>query len=166
MAIIKKFVMKLGKMDEMNVGIYNHPVEITVELREHKELKNGELSMVGRVWLPSRRDTALGGQCEWSIDPALLQPEFRERFIEIRGVWDRWHLNDMNAGSPAQEAALRAKFPKDSGSYELHIAYLKEIGIYNDPDLDGYKYGSKWLREELPQEVLDTITKWSEEYAV
>lgn len=166
MAIIKKFVMKLGKMDEKNVGSYNHPVEITVELREHKDLKNGELSMQGMVWLPSRRDCALGGQCYDSIDETLLEPEFRAKFVAIREVWRRWHLNDMRAGSPAQMEALRAKFPKGSGSYEANVEYLKEIGIYNDPALDGYSYGSKWLREELPQEVLDTITKWSEEYAV
>lgn len=166
MAIIKQFKMNFGKLDFNERGRYTHPVEITVELREHKDLQNGELAMTARVWLPSRRDIEMGGQCYDSIDETLLEPEFRSRFVELREVWRRWHLNGMNAGSPAQEAALRAKFPKDSGSYELHVAYLKEIGIYNDPALDGYSYGSKWLREELPQEVLDTITKWSEEYAV
>ena len=66
----------------------------------------------------------------------------------------------MSAGSPAQMEALREAVPKNSGDYEKHIEHLKALGIYNDPALDGYEYGSKWLREELPDDVLATILSW------
>lgn len=160
MAIIKKFKLKLGNMDYNENGRYSHPVEISVELREHKDLKNGELSIQGEVWLPSRRDCAMGGQCYDSIDVRLLQPKFRRKFLKVCKIWSRWHLNDCRAGSPAQMEALREAFPKNSGDYEKHIEHLKALGIYNDPALDGYEYGSKWLREELPDDVLATILSW------
>ena len=160
MAIIKKFKLKLGKMDYNETGSYTHPVELEVELREHKDLKNGELSICGNVWLPSRRDSAMGGQCYNSIEVHLLQPEFRRPFIEIREVWRRWHLNACRAGSPAQMEALREQFPKNTGNYDLHIAHLKDLGIYEDPALDGYKYGSKWLREELPDAIVAQVLSW------
>lgn len=71
-------------------------------------------------------------------------------------VWDRWHLNDMTAGSPAQEEWLRAnpveaKYPKSH--YEEACKALAAAGLHPDPS-NGYKYGSAWLLEEVPEDVL------------
>lgn len=69
-------------------------------------------------------------------------------------VWDRWHLNDMKAGSPAQEKFLRenpvdAKYP--ASHYDVASAALAAAGL--NPDA-GYEYGSKWLKEKIPDDVL------------
>ncbi len=156
--LIKKFAIKLGKMDEENVGKYNHPVILKVELREHEKLVNGELSICGEVWLPSRRDVALGGQCYDSIDAELMEPEYRELFLQIKDVWKRWHLNAMRAGNQVQTDALVKANLFRNGSYEDAVAFLKENDLY---EVDGYKFGHAWCKEELPQEVLDLLEKWS-----
>lgn len=71
-------------------------------------------------------------------------------------IWKRWHLNDMRAGTFTQEEILRQA--KDSGveldSYYEQCDYLAKFDALID---DGYKYGSKWLKEELPQDVIDYI---------
>jgi hypothetical protein len=71
-------------------------------------------------------------------------------------IWKRWHLNDMRAGTFVQEEILRQA--KVSGiefnDYDDACNYLERFDALVDKC---YKYGSKWLKEELPQEVIDYI---------
>lgn len=80
---------------------------------------------------------------------------------ELRDIWQRWHLNDMRAGSPIQEAAVRGH--KASGcecprlDWYPHIkAVLAAEGVDPDPETE-YSYGSAWLTEDIPTEVLDRL---------
>ena len=80
----------------------------------------------------------------------------RELEQEFRAVWDRWHLNDRRAGTLAQEKHLmtiKDEFP----GYEWAKVKLKDAGLDPDPDT-GYRYGSAWLKEPLPQSVIDFLT--------
>jgi hypothetical protein len=79
-------------------------------------------------------------------------------------VWDRWHLNDMRAGSPAQHAWLESNpiDPKDcaypESHYDVASARLAAAGLNPDPNFNGgYRYGSGWLSEEVPAEVIDWL---------
>lgn len=161
--IIKKFVMNLGKMNWNEKGNYTHPVKLEVELRERPDLKNGELSICGDVWMPNKKDITMGGQCLDSIDENLLEPEFREIFKEVRGIWRLWHLNAMQAGSVPQREALHEKFGLGGAPYETACEYLASVNLH--PDANGYEYGSKWLKQELPQEVVDAVSEWEKNYA-
>ena len=71
-------------------------------------------------------------------------------------IWKRWHLNDMRPGTFVQEEILRQA--KASGveinNYDEACNYLQRFDAYVD---EGYKYGSRWLKEELPQEVIDYV---------
>lgn len=63
----------------------------------------------------------------------------------IKRLWDRWHLNDMQAGDAVQMAWLRENgHGKD---YTETCKKLEAVGLLTH---DGYKYGSKWLRVEVP----------------
>ena len=76
---------------------------------------------------------------------------------ELNRVWERWHLNDLRAGTPSQELHLR--IAKDNGwkySYEEACAMLKNAGLY---EINGYKYGHSWLTEEIPQYVITFLDK-------
>lgn len=78
------------------------------------------------------------------------------KFFEL---WDRWHLNDLQAGSPAQQEAIR-----NSGlSYQEAVEKLEALGLNPDPNYlhnnKPYRYGSAWLMEEVPQEVIDFLDK-------
>lgn len=72
-------------------------------------------------------------------------------------TWQRWHLNDMRAGTPRQEAYLRKKnfrVTHYQSYYDEACKALSAAGI--NPD-EGYIYGTKWLTEEVPAEVLDFL---------
>lgn len=100
------------------------------------------------------------GSCGQCLD-VLTDPAFRPAdgidAKRLHDVWNRWHLNDMRAGSPAQEAYLRehpvtATYPESH--YEKVKAALAAAGLQPD---NGYSYGSAWLREEVPADVLEWL---------
>lgn len=72
-------------------------------------------------------------------------------------IWKRWNLNDMRAGTFVQEEILRQAKNKgvDVSDYDKACDYLRKLGVYDD---DGYRYGSAWLKEELPQDVIDYLS--------
>lgn len=128
-----------------------------IELRD-----SGELSITG-VEGPMRNGDARGGcgqivMHEWDITEyapgwdAALVTRFRE-------VWSTWHLNHMQAGSPAQTAFLKANPITDwLNHYGAACAALEAAGLNPDPNYlhEGkpYRYGSAWLRVALPAEVV------------
>lgn len=116
---------------------------------------DGGLSITG-VEGPLRNGNCRGGcgQIVMSINVSEVKPApgwdaaMLRRFVE---VWNDWHMNDMRAGTPRQTAYLAGKFYVDfSDAVEL----LKQAGIYED---DGYRYGTAWLREDVPDDVLDWL---------
>lgn len=71
---------------------------------------------------------------------------------ELNKVWERWHLNDMRAGTPIQEAFVRLL--KSFGwkyDYTDACERMKVAEIY---EMNGYKYGHSWLTEIVPQDVI------------
>lgn len=117
------------------------------------QIHNGRLSISGVVYegkklLKSERNLISGGQC---LDEAKdLLPQ------RLAEVWERWHLNDMRAGTPAQEEALNAvkgTFNRLNW-YDEACSYLASVSLLED---NGYRYGTAWLTEELPQDVVDYV---------
>lgn len=87
----------------------------------------------------------------------------RDKFIN---VWKEWHLNDMKAGSPRQEAFIKEWAKKHPYDYTEVCKALEEAGllidmeyIYNDKP---YKYGTSWLRIEVPADVLKFLSELPE----
>jgi hypothetical protein len=97
-----------------------------------------------------------------------------------------WHLNDLTAGCEHQRAEKWNERPIDPSSSCDKYVTLKpgEHGMLADytgwnmlawvwrkdhPEgllshpcpVCGYKYGSAWLKRELPPEVVETIKAWS-----
>lgn len=128
--------------------------------------QDGKLSISG---VESPRST---GNCRGSCGqivmhmPATLKTETitykkgwsRKSVLRLIDLWEAWHLNDMRAGTPKQEKSIK-DWLTNSGdtvryTYESACEYLKTIGIYND---NGYIYGTKWLKEEVPVSVLQEL---------
>ncbi len=86
----------------------------------------------------------------------------REQLLELYVVWSRWHLNDMKAGSPAQENFLRIHEHEGSFTYTQQCDVLAKANLNPDPDYihngKPYNYGTAWLREELPEDVITFLT--------
>lgn len=131
------------------------------------EYKEGQLSISG-VEGPTASGDALGscGQINMhlrneqesiKLAPGWTRAKLR-RFFE---VWERWHLNDMKAGSAEQERWLRENpIPKEEyaypkSHYEVASKKLADAGL--NPDSTGYLYGHAWKREEVPVDVLDFL---------
>ena len=90
----------------------------------------------------------------------------RDKARELAKVADRWHLNALRAGSPNQREYLIQNPPRDdvSDHYQWATDTLQRAGLNPDPGYihNGapYSYGSAWLFEELPPEVIKTVTNW------
>ena len=94
-----------------------------------------------------------------SINDIDLAPEWtRPMIIRFFDTWDRWHLNDMRAGTVSQTEYLRrigGEYPGYPLSYyEWASERLALVGL--NPD-GGYSYGHAWLRESVPDEVIDFL---------
>ena len=109
------------------------------------------LSMTGEVFQPWKRDAYRAGQCTDAL-AEITEPASGltlEAIKDMAAVWDRWHLNDMQAGCAHQEVVW------ETGRY----GYLQ-------PSLDltpacpetGYQYGHGWLYEPLPSDVLQRVS--------
>ncbi len=119
----------------------NHNI-VELEIR----IEDGRLSIMGTVGDYS-------GQVAEHIVP---KNEAQERLLEI---WKQWHNNDLHPGTERQEKAIE-KWKKENGikyaTFKDACTYLKRIGLYED---NGYVYGSKWLKRELPKDIIETIEK-------
>ena len=81
-------------------------------------------------------------------------------FRELYRLWKTWHLNDMHAGTAAQEAAL-AKAKAQGlpiNDYTTACAYLKQLNLY-EVQYRGkpYCYGHSWLYRPISQKDLAII---------
>lgn len=86
-----------------------------------------------------------------------------ERVNMLQAIWKEYHLNDLVAGSPAQELYLKHNPTDDrTNHYNQAVERLTAAGLNPDPNhtnpMTGelYRYGSAWLRKDIPQWVI----KW------
>lgn len=140
--------------------MYKRTVEF-VDKNHQKFVVEIEITIDGRLTMNSESGQ---GKFEPSTDAQT----------ELRMIWDKYHLNDMKAGTPKQMKALASdefkkfsEWHKDSNIkktrseslenhdyYTLAKAFLRSKGL--EPDGD-YSYGSAWLTEELPESIQDRI---------
>lgn len=102
------------------------------------------------------------------------------KLAEIMEVWCKYHRNDLKAGLPEQEAAVKAFIDKDDLRYDYDrvCAYLKQVGLYEIPLPEGakctgsfsdeilrgergYRYGEAWVYSEIPEAIVTQIQGWA-----
>ncbi len=169
--IIYRRNLNLGKVDYNETGRKVNLVQIEIELRRKE--KGIELSICGEIWNHIHTDIISGGQ---NIDTIARLFPHNKKVQRVKEIWKRWHLNDIRAGC-AHQRALKwedvripvADLPdnKISNRDERGIlaiwVYPKEHkdGLLTKPCPEcGYAYGSKWLFEEIPAEVIEEIKSW------
>lgn len=137
-----KKVVRLGTSHTHRGRWYSIYAEITIE--------DGKLSIHG-VEGPTSGGNAIGSCGQIGIEPPQIErlaPEWtREMLVKFREVWRRWHLNDLRAECEHQRAlGWTYEERHDSRTYQ------------GEPcPVCGYHIGSAWLKEELPQEVIDFL---------
>lgn len=144
----------LGKVDYNGHGRKNCKAFITWELTEE-----GNFSMQAEIWNPRETDIYCGGQCVEEVAKFRPTPKVKR----MVAIWKRYHLNDLKAGTPAQEFAID-DWQKHNGNkydYTLACEYLQSIGLFTVPDprnyLKCYRYGHAWLKEEIPEAIKNEI---------
>ncbi len=144
---------------ESQIKVINPVGRVFVRVTLIQKEKGLCLSLSG-VDHPMYNGDARGGCGQiYGILRDVERPNFDEGWTqdsvnELHDIWERWHLNDMNAGTAKQMEFIRAK--KAEGwkyNYDQAKEALIDAGIYND---DGKKYGHSWYFEALPIEII----KW------
>lgn len=179
MKTIMRKTINLGKIAYCRNRRIN-PVDVTIELREcggEPTYLHGifagytptytELSICGNIWNARHTDIVCGGQCIDTIAEYVRTPKMQQ----ILAMWQKFHLNGMNAGTTAQEEAI-AKYKAENGgryTYKGACEYLKSLGLYEVEytgktvgrmyDHEPYRYGSAWIVNDLPEYVI----KWAKE---
>ena len=86
------------------------------------------------------------GQCQDSIENAAT-------FVSL---WNKFHLNCLNAGTLKQQEILASEdFKKGSNFYTSACSFLELQNMLID---NGYKFGSEWLYMPLPDDILQQLT--------
>ena len=143
------------------------------------EFADGRLSITG-VEGPMKNGDARGS-CGQIVDTKIIElaPAWTQEMLDkFYAIWHEWHLNDMRAGCEHQRAEKWDERPIDSSkplnAYGNHYEGQKQnswnmltwLNASEHPDglmckpclVCGYKYGTAWLKEEVPQEVIDWLS--------
>lgn len=163
-------IISFGKVDYEARG--RKVNEVTIEIT----LEDGRLSMRGSIWDARHYDILSGGNYD---DIAALFP-YDAKVQRMVEVWKRWHLNHMHAGCEHQRAEGWNKRPIDPSKPlnvygrhfpgQRHDSWNMLVCVRPDEHPDGlltkpcpacgYKYGTAWLREELPAEIIREVESW------
>lgn len=79
------------------------------------------------------------------------------KVAKLHQIWKEYHLNDMQAGSPAQRAWIA-----QTGivKYDDILAQMPADILHDATELRNgkpYTYGSAWLRMDIPADVLEWL---------
>jgi hypothetical protein len=110
------------------------------------------LSITGRIKYGTR-GAEHGGQC---VDEIRKIWGHIPEVSELCDLWDRWHLNDLRAGTKAQMEIIRklSKCPVPTDWYTWACLTLKSHDLLEDR---GYSFGREWLFEVIPVTVVKRI---------
>lgn len=139
------------------------PAEVTLELQRTES--GLVLSISGAIWKPNRSDCYACGQI---LDIMHRYLGGDPVFVKLYNLWTAYHLNDLNAGTARQAAALEKAGITE---YNAACAYLKTVGLYVDSLADNeslavetktanrkhYEYGHGWITRQIPAAAVAEI---------
>jgi hypothetical protein len=138
-------------------------IKITFSRKSTKNFRSIDLkksrSEVVRLSITADIEDGPCGQCIsdvrkiWSDDP---------RVSELCDLWERWHLNDLRAGTRAQMDAVSkmGKCPSSTEWFSWVCKNLESQGLLVDR---GYSFGQEWLFERIPATVVKRIKTLAKE---
>ena len=143
-----KRTFNFGKIDYYGRGRKINSVEVKVELSD-----KGVFTASANIWNSKHTDCVCGGQCLDEVAKYVKSDKFKK----IYRLWEQYHLNDMHPGTEKQEAALKAAGLNSwANNYSDCCDYLESINLLVD---DGYKFGTGWLKRDIPVEDVAEIEK-------
>lgn len=154
-----KKTISFGKIDFNGTGRKINEVTVEMELYYDKDNKPC-FSVCADVWNSRHTDIEMGGQCLDDLVPFFKDNEL---YMEIVGLWQRNHLNNLTPGTPEQMrfiAEHKDEINEDDGWYTKELNLLKKYNL-DVVDLDGkpYKYGTAWVTRDISEEDLKAIER-------
>lgn len=140
-----KRTISFGKIDWYGHGRRDCRAE--VELRLEDTDQGAVFAASANVWNPQGTDIVCGGQCLDELLPHIPDPAFHS----LVGMWRSYHLNDMHAGTPEQEAEVKRWLDGRRYDYPAAREHLREVGLLTvEHNGKPYTYGTGWLFEPIP----------------
>ena len=145
-----------------------YPVELDLSVDLNHRMKDGwRLSISGGLRIKSCEKLGLvpvvtGGQCLDNVVKYLDRCGLVcHTWNSIVPIWREWHLNDCHAGTPKQDACIKAYrkgHPERPWNYEENCKELKRNGLLEDKSYlvfgRPYMYGTANLFREIPHKIL------------
>jgi len=134
-------------------------------------IEDGALSISGVIGPRANGDAWGGcGQIDGELRAAVERGDIADApswLPQLLDIWRQWHMNHMRAGCEHQRDAEWNKRPIDPSrplnyyigrTWNMLVCVTRKEhpeGLLSEPcPVCGYKYGSAWLREELPADVI------------
>ena len=144
------------------------------------KLKDGNLSLSGVIG-PLRNGDCKGSCGQISEHLKEITSFFdswdTDKVKKLYDIWEEWHLNDLQAGCEHQrsekwenirinpEELPNSHANMDEKGILASWVYPKDhpSGLLTKPcPICGYKYGTAWLKKEVPEDVLMWLNKLEE----
>lgn len=136
--------ISFGKIDWYGHG--RHDCRVEVELRLEDTDQGAVFAACAGI--------VCGGQCFDELLPLIPDPTFHA----LVDMWRRYHLNDMHAGTPEQEAEVKRWLGARPYDYTAVREHLREVGLLTvEHNGKPYTYGTGWLFEPIPANDLAWI---------
>ena len=133
-------------------GVKQPNLVISVNLRQ---TENGPaLSIIGmmgdaagQIYKDIRRAECFNFRSGWT----------QEKLDKLLDVWEAYHLNDLQAGTPEQMEILRSWFETVKYPENTYDGQLRQLDKHGMRTHNGHVYGTKWLYLPIPADVLEFL---------
>lgn len=124
-------------------GVPQRRVYVSIEINENRSGRN-------RLSIHGQAGDGSAGQIDMHIKPSDITPAkglTNAQITTLWSIWERWHLNDMQAGCEHQRAHADARGLSPYQAWEVGEAC----------PVCEYRYGHEWIYEHIPSDVLDWL---------
>lgn len=148
----------LRKVLTVGYDVNRHKVVLHVELAKHKEARETVDHRQVDEYISLRISGSskdYGGQIIDMLTqkniPRLARKMTWEKLNRIKEIWQRWHLNDLRPN------CIHQKIIPTDVPYE---EWSRLVAVETEKCPLKYHYGSKWLVELLPENIVSEILSW------
>jgi len=152
---------------KLYTGISNKSKKMYVELTINQESETREKQTTTLETITAYKSLSITGTNGQNREETADINNYKELFVSqedlqtIINIWEKWHLNDLKAGTEKQQAFIKEWEQNNKYEYSAVCEALKKAELYED---NNYKYGHAWLVNPLPEEVITEITSIFEKY--
>lgn len=137
----------------LGYGVYERNLVLNVKLEESEQgpvlsivgVLSGD--MAGQIYKDIRTEKCCNFRSGWT----------QEKLDKLLDVWENYHLNDCQAGTPEQMEILRPWFKTVKYPENTYDGQLRQLDKYGMRTHNGHVYGSKWLYMPIPADVLEFL---------